>query len=73
MADPKGPWAPMQGQCLVVANRMALGFLSEQGPEYLAPTHDRPRCLIRPDEDTHLRRRRVGQEICREITVRRYL
>jgi len=29
------------------ANRMALGFLGEQGPEYLAPTHDRPRCLIK--------------------------
>ena len=29
------------------ANRMALGFLGEQGPEYLAPTHDRPRRLIK--------------------------
>ena len=33
-----GP-APMQGQCLDVANRMALRFLGEHGPEYLAPCH----------------------------------
>ena len=41
-----GP-APMQGQCLDVANRMALRFLGEHGPEYLAPTYDRPRYLIK--------------------------
>jgi PPOX class probable F420-dependent enzyme len=41
-----GP-APMQGHCLGVANRMALRFLGERGPEYLAPTYDRPRYLIR--------------------------
>ena len=35
-----GP-APMQGQCLEVANRMALRFLGEHGPEYLVPTYDR--------------------------------
>ncbi len=41
-----GP-APMHGQCLDVANRMALRFLGERGPEYLAPTYDRPRYLIK--------------------------
>jgi nitroimidazol reductase NimA-like FMN-containing flavoprotein (pyridoxamine 5'-phosphate oxidase superfamily) len=41
-----GP-APMQGQCLDVANRMALRFLGEHGPEYLVPTYDRPRYLIK--------------------------
>jgi hypothetical protein len=29
-----GP-APMQGQCLEVANRMAVRFLGEHGPEYV--------------------------------------
>jgi Pyridoxamine 5'-phosphate oxidase len=38
-----GP-APTQSQCLEVANRMALQFLGERGPEYLASTYDRPRC-----------------------------
>jgi hypothetical protein len=41
-----GP-APMRGQCLEVANRMALRFLGEHGPEYLVPTYDRPRDLIK--------------------------
>jgi hypothetical protein len=47
MADPKAPWAPMQGRWLDVANRMSLGLLGEQGPEYLVPTHDRPHCPIK--------------------------
>jgi hypothetical protein len=41
-----GP-APMQGQCLDVANRMGVRFLGEHGPEYLVPTYDRPRYLIK--------------------------
>ena len=41
-----GP-APMAGQCLDVANRMALRYLGEHGPEYLVPTYDRPRYLIK--------------------------
>jgi len=65
-----GP-APMQGQCLDVANRMAVRFLGEHGPEYLVPTYD-PAALPdqdRPHEDAHLGWRRVGQEIYREIVV----
>ena len=38
---------PMQGKCLEVANRMAVRFLGEHGPEYLVPTYDRPRYLIK--------------------------
>jgi hypothetical protein len=38
---------PMQGHCLEVANRMALRYLGEHGPEYLVPTYDRPRYLVR--------------------------
>jgi PPOX class probable F420-dependent enzyme len=38
---------PMQGKCLEIANRMALRYLGEHGPEYLVPTYDRPRYLIR--------------------------
>jgi PPOX class probable F420-dependent enzyme len=38
---------PMQGRCLEVANRMAVRYLGERGPEYLVPTYDRPRYLIR--------------------------
>ena len=30
-----------------VANRMAVRFLGEHGPEYLVPTYDRPRYLIK--------------------------
>jgi PPOX class probable F420-dependent enzyme len=41
-----GP-TPMQGQCLAVANRMAVRYLGERGPEYLVPTLDRPRYLIK--------------------------
>ncbi len=37
----------MQGRRLDVANRMAPRFLSEHGPEYLVPTYDRPRYLIK--------------------------
>lgn len=37
---------PMQGKCLEVANRMAVRYLGERGPEYLVPTLDRPRYLI---------------------------
>jgi nitroimidazol reductase NimA-like FMN-containing flavoprotein (pyridoxamine 5'-phosphate oxidase superfamily) len=38
---------PMQGRCLEIANRMAVRYLGEHGPEYLVPTLDRPRYLIR--------------------------
>ncbi len=41
-----GP-APMAGQCLEVATRMAVRYLGERGPEYLEPTADRPRYLIK--------------------------
>lgn len=41
-----GP-TPMAGQCLAVANRMAIRYLGERGPEYLIPTADRPRYLIK--------------------------
>jgi PPOX class probable F420-dependent enzyme len=41
-----GP-APMQGQCLAVAERMAVRYLGERGPEYLQPTADRPRYLVK--------------------------
>jgi PPOX class probable F420-dependent enzyme len=46
-----GP-APMQGKCLEVANRMATRYLGEHGPEYLVPTYDRPRYLVKivPDK-----------------------
>src|SRR5258706_10235875 len=38
----------MEGQCLEVANRMARRYLGqEHGPEYLVPTYDRPRYLIK--------------------------
>jgi PPOX class probable F420-dependent enzyme len=45
---------PMQGKCLEVANRMAVRYLGERGPEYLVPTLDRPRYLIKftPDKIT---------------------
>lgn len=38
---------PMWGQCLAVAERMAVRYLGARGPEYLAPTQDRPRYLIK--------------------------
>ncbi len=41
-----GP-APMQGRCLEVANRMSVRYLGEHGPEYLVPTYDRPRYLVK--------------------------
>lgn len=41
-----GP-APMEGKCLEVANRMAVRYLGERGPEYLVPTLDRPRYLLK--------------------------
>ena len=42
----------MTGQCLDVANRMAVRYLGEHGPEYLVGTYDRPRYLIKiiPDK-----------------------
>ena len=46
-----GP-APMEGQCLEVANRMARRYLGERGPEYLVPTYERPRYLIKVVPDT---------------------
>jgi nitroimidazol reductase NimA-like FMN-containing flavoprotein (pyridoxamine 5'-phosphate oxidase superfamily) len=42
----------MEGQCLEIANRMARRFLGERGPEYLVPTYDRPRYLIKVVPDT---------------------
>jgi len=41
-----GP-APMAGKCLEVAQRMSVRYLGEHGPEYLVPTMDRPRYLIK--------------------------
>src|SRR5690606_23094517 len=41
-----GP-AIMEGQCLEIANRMATRYLGEHGPEYLVPTLDRPRYLVK--------------------------
>jgi len=41
-----GP-APMQGECLGVANRTSVRYLGERRPEYLVPTYDRPRYLIK--------------------------
>lgn len=41
-----GP-APLQGNCLDVANRMATRYLGEHGPDYLVPTYDRPRYLVK--------------------------
>jgi hypothetical protein len=38
---------PMQGKCLEIGNRMAVRYLGERGPEYLVPTLDRPRYLIK--------------------------
>lgn len=46
-----GP-APMEGQCLEIARRMARRFLGENGPEYLEPTRDRPRYLVKIVPDT---------------------
>jgi PPOX class probable F420-dependent enzyme len=38
---------PMRGACLEIANRMAVRYLGERGPEYLLPTSDRPRYLVK--------------------------
>lgn len=42
----EGP-TTMKGKCLEIANRMAVRYLGEHGPEYLVPTYDRPRYLIK--------------------------
>jgi nitroimidazol reductase NimA-like FMN-containing flavoprotein (pyridoxamine 5'-phosphate oxidase superfamily) len=41
-----GP-APMEGLCLEIAQRMSVRYLGPRGPEYLVPTQDRPRYLVR--------------------------
>ena len=41
-----GP-ASLSGQTLEIGNRMATRYLGEHGPEYLVPTIDRPRYLIK--------------------------
>jgi nitroimidazol reductase NimA-like FMN-containing flavoprotein (pyridoxamine 5'-phosphate oxidase superfamily) len=41
-----GP-APMEGQCLEIASRMAVRYLGPHGMDYLQPTLDRPRYLVR--------------------------
>ena len=41
----EGP-AVLTGEMLAIAERMAERYLGERGPEYLIPTHDRPRYLI---------------------------
>ena len=43
---------PMEGKCLEIGNRMAVRYLGERGPEYLVPTLERPRYLIKfvPDQ-----------------------
>jgi PPOX class probable F420-dependent enzyme len=46
-----GP-APMEGQCLEIARRMARRFLGENGPEYLEPTRERARYLVKIVPDT---------------------
>jgi nitroimidazol reductase NimA-like FMN-containing flavoprotein (pyridoxamine 5'-phosphate oxidase superfamily) len=47
-----GP-APMEGLCLEIGRRMAVRYLGPRGEEYLVPTQDRPRYLVRvaPDPD----------------------
>lgn len=41
-----GP-APLAGDVLAMARRMATRYLGERGPEYLEPTRDRPRYWLR--------------------------
>jgi nitroimidazol reductase NimA-like FMN-containing flavoprotein (pyridoxamine 5'-phosphate oxidase superfamily) len=41
-----GP-APMEGECLAIARRMSVRYLGPHGPEYLQPTEDRPRYLVK--------------------------
>lgn len=49
----EGP-AIMKGRMLRIARSMARRYLGERGPEYLEPTRDRPRYLIRlvPEKTT---------------------
>ena len=66
-----GP-APMQGQCLDVANRMARA-LPRRTWAGISRADLRPAALPdqdRPDQDAHLGRRRMGSEIYREIGLR---
>lgn len=44
----------LEGELLEIARKMAVRYLGERGAEYLEPTADRPRCLIRviPEEVT---------------------
>ena len=48
-----GP-APMEGQCLEIARRMANRYLGEHGPRYIEPSIPRPRYLVKlvPDKIT---------------------
>jgi nitroimidazol reductase NimA-like FMN-containing flavoprotein (pyridoxamine 5'-phosphate oxidase superfamily) len=41
-----GP-ARMEGQCLDICNRMAVRYLGDNGPDYLVPTLNRPRYLVK--------------------------
>jgi nitroimidazol reductase NimA-like FMN-containing flavoprotein (pyridoxamine 5'-phosphate oxidase superfamily) len=41
-----GP-ALMEGKCLDICNRMAIRYLGDNGPDYMVPTLDRPRYLVR--------------------------
>lgn len=47
----EGP-KPMEGKTLEIAEKMSYRYLGERGPEYLEPTMDRPRYLVKivPDE-----------------------
>lgn len=42
----EGP-VPMEGLTLEIARRMAVRYLGEHGPEYLEPSRDRPRYLVK--------------------------
>jgi nitroimidazol reductase NimA-like FMN-containing flavoprotein (pyridoxamine 5'-phosphate oxidase superfamily) len=50
-----GP-APMEGLCLEIGQAMSVRYLGPRGPEYLTPTMDRPRYLVRiaPSPDHRL-------------------
>ncbi len=41
-----GP-ARMEGKCLEIGQRMSVRYLGPRGPEYLVPTMDRPRYLVK--------------------------
>lgn len=45
----EGPvdWQNGEAKWLPIAQRMARRYLGEHGPDYLAPTHDRPRYLVK--------------------------